>query len=175
MSIKRCFTTGFCVFAMSMLVASTVFAKRGSIAIYAIVDKVVFEPDEQSPKRVRIWGTFVVPAAMSSGEYRPVQRGHLYFTTLEGVDEATRLEWFNLQKFAGTGQCVGFGQYWVPNPLDEQGNPHHSLEARVRRDEDESRPDEYPLPHERGIMLTGDKSDPDFEKIADDIRRVARD
>ena len=40
------------------------------VGIYAIVDKVAFEPDMTSPERVRIDGTFVVPIRMSSGSFK---------------------------------------------------------------------------------------------------------
>ena len=41
-------------------------AKNGNIGIYGIVDKVVFEPDENAPERIQIWGLFVVPVPISS-------------------------------------------------------------------------------------------------------------
>jgi hypothetical protein len=50
-------------------------AKNGNIGIYGIVDKVVFEPDENAPERIQIWGLFVVPVPISSGMYRAPRRG----------------------------------------------------------------------------------------------------
>ena len=41
------------VLAMSTTIVT---AKRATIGIYAIVDKVEFEPNEKSPERIRIWG-----------------------------------------------------------------------------------------------------------------------
>jgi len=38
------------------MVGYIAFAKGGTIGIYAIVDKVVFEPDQANPERIRIWG-----------------------------------------------------------------------------------------------------------------------
>ena len=55
-------------------------AKNGNIGIYGIVDKVVFEPDENAPERIQIWGLFVVPVPISSGLYRAPRRGILYFS-----------------------------------------------------------------------------------------------
>ena len=67
------------VCAVLALSTAVVIAKRGTIGIYAIVDRVAFEPDEKLPERVRIWGVFVVPVPMSSGQYKAPQRGYLYF------------------------------------------------------------------------------------------------
>jgi len=45
--------------------------------------------------------------------------------------------------------------YWVPNPSDPQGNPHHSLEVKVRSDGDAAPPDVYPIPHPKGVVKAG--------------------
>jgi len=83
-------------------------------------------------------------------------------------------DWRDLKAFAGTGQGVGFAQYWVPNPADRSGNPHHSLEVHVHNDGDAVSPDMYPLPHGRGIVRTGDAADPDLERIVAQLQRAAR-
>jgi hypothetical protein len=134
------------------LVPASVFAKNGSIGIYAVVDQVTFEPDGASPNLVRISGVFVVPIPMSSGDYRAPQRGYLYFRIPPEMEQATRKDWNELKSVAGTGQVVGFAQYWAPNPADPNGNPHHSLEVTVHADNDAGSPDAYPLPNVKGIM-----------------------
>jgi hypothetical protein len=154
--------------------ATPLLAKRGTIGIYAIVDKVAFEPNETSPERVRICGVFVVPVPMSSGQYKAPQRGCLYFRMAPGMERIAEHDWRDLKAFAGTGQGVGFAQYWVPNPADPTGNPHHSLEVHVHNDGDAVSPDMYPLPHGRGIVRTGDGADPDFERIVAQLQRAAR-
>ena len=76
--------------AVIVLSATVVIAKHNpgkTIGIYAIVDKVVFEPDEKSPERIRIWGVFVVPVLMSSGHYKEPQRGYLYFRIAPSEEE----------------------------------------------------------------------------------------
>jgi hypothetical protein len=122
----------------------------GGPGIYAIVDKVVFEPNDRTPDRVQLWGAFIVPLPMSSWQYLPAQRGFLYFKVAAGREEVTRNEWADLKKIAGTGQAVGFADYWVPNPSDPSGNPHHSLEVQVHKPGDTSLPAAYPL----GIGIT---------------------
>jgi hypothetical protein len=156
------------------LAPTSVFAKNVSIGIYAVVDQVTFEPDGVSPTLVRISGVFVVPVPVSSGDYRPPRRGYLYFQIRPGMEQATRKDWNELKSIAGTGQVVGFGQYWVPNPDDPTGNPHHSLEVMVHADNDAVPPDIYPLPNLNGIVRHGGKSDPDFDKIAAQIQQALR-
>lgn len=156
----------FSVCAVLALTSTVAFAKRGSIGIYAIVDKVEFEPDENSPELVRISGLFVVPVPMSSGQYKAPQRGYLYFRIEPGMERAARREWANLKSLAGTGQAIGFAQYWVAHPVNKFGNPHHSLEVRVHPEgEVLVTPEVYPLSHARGIVKNGDADDPDFDRI----------
>ena len=156
--------------ALVALSTTTAIAKGGTIGIYAIVDDIVLEPNDNAPERVRIGGVFVVPVPQSSGQYKAPQRGHLYFRLAPGMDSVVRTEWAELKALAGTGQGVGFAQYWVPNPNDRFGNPHHALRVKVRDDSDLDEPDVYPLRHFRGIVQTGDKDDPDFAKIVDLLR-----
>ena len=160
--------------AVLVLSTTVVTAKRGTIGIYAIVDKVAFEPDEKSPERIRIWGVFVVPVPMSSGQYKAPQRGYLYFRLAPGMERVAKQDWDDLKAVAGTGQGIGFAQYWVANPADPFGNPHQSLEVQVHRDGDAVVPDVYPVPHARGIVKTGDNADPDFESIMVQLHKAAR-
>ena len=160
--------------AVLALSTTVVTAKRGTIGIYAIVDKVAFEPDEKSPERIRIWGVFVVPVPMSSGQYKAPQHGYLYFRLAPGMERVAKENWGDLKAVAGTGQGIGFAQYWVANPADPFGNPHQSLVVQVHRDGDAVIPDVYPLPHARGIVKTGDNADPDFESIMVQLHKAAR-
>src|SRR5882724_9007830 len=95
--------TSIMVSLCAVLVLSStvvVLAKRCTIGIYAIVDKVEFEPDENSPERIRIWGVFVVPVAMSSGQYTTPQRGYLYFRIAPGMEQVAKQEWSDLKNLA---------------------------------------------------------------------------
>src|SRR5438874_11582026 len=51
----------------------------GPIAVYALVDKVTFEPNADKPERVRISGVFIT-AEERSDSYSGPQRGYLYFS-----------------------------------------------------------------------------------------------
>jgi len=85
----------------------------GPLGVYAIVDKVVFEPNETSPQQVQIWGVFMhttettnMNPALSSAE-----RGYVYYSLPGPREQAdtARKEWNDLKTVAGTGQAVGFG------------------------------------------------------------------
>ena len=102
----------------ALLGAITLRAKSGPVAVYAIVDKVIFEPNEVSAQRVQIWGTFSLRGERS--DYSDAQSGYLYYkmnlpncapnrVVCNGVETATRAIWSDLQKVAGTGKAVGFG------------------------------------------------------------------
>jgi hypothetical protein len=101
----------------------------GPIGIYGIVEKVVFEPTEQSPERIQVWGAFayVDGGANSALAVSPVKRGYLYFklppasvATARDV-EAVKKEWADLKAVAGTGQAIGFGSWgYIGNGLQPQ-------------------------------------------------------
>ena len=74
---------------------------------------------------------------------------------------------------AGTGQVVGFAFYWVPNPSDSQGNPHHSLELKVRSDGDATPADIYPIPHPSGVVKAGDHDRAFDAKIAAQLHTIS--
>jgi hypothetical protein len=167
--MKRAFLLAAASTLVLLLPPTSVIAKNATIGIYAIVDRVTFEPGAGPPNSVRICGVFVVPVPASSGNYRTPQRGYLYFRIAPGTEQATRRDWSELKTLAGSGKVAGFGQYWVPNPDDPQGNPHHSLEVAVHAEGDVASPDVYPLPRLEGVteVKVGDKgSDPRSDEIA---------
>ena len=171
--MKPAFVSVAAVLLLS-LAPTAVFAKNVSIGIYGVIDRVTFEPDGTSPNLVRISGVFVVPVPVSSGQYKTPQRGYLYFRIRPGMEQATRNDWNGLKSVAGTGQVVGFAQYWVPNPDDPYGNPHYSLEVTVHPDNDAASADVYPLPNLKGIVQRADKGDPNFDKIAAQLQNALR-
>ena len=79
------------------------------VGVYAVVEKVVFEPNENAPQRIQIWGAFAVADRRNNNDYLPAQRGYLYYTVQPGKEEICRKEWADLKAVSGTGQGVGFG------------------------------------------------------------------
>lgn len=137
------------------LTFKTAIAKGTGVGVYALIDQVAFDQNDHLTTTVRISGIFVVPKQMSSGEYQAPQRGYLYFRIPPGNEQSAKNELSQLKAFAGTGQVVGFGLYWAPNPNDPSGNPHHSLDVRVRATGDTTGPDTYPISYPNGIVTVG--------------------
>ena len=159
--------------SLFLLTTTSVIAKNATIGIYAVIDKVTFEPGDSSPAFVRIAGVFVVPVPMSSGKYGSPQRGYLYFRIPPGREVQALKDWKELNVLAGTGRVVGFADYWVPNPSDPQGNPHHSLEVSVHADGEAASPEVYPLPHPKGIVKAGGNEDLQFENIVAQLQKAS--
>ena len=123
---------------LTMTLCLGVANASGPIGVYALVDKVAFEPNADKPERIRISGVFSVAMDTpdNSTVYSAPQRGYLYFT-LPGLpsvnQDLARREWADLKSIAGTRQIVGFGSSW-------------HTKVRVRKpDEDAKAPDEYPI------------------------------
>jgi hypothetical protein len=96
----------------------------GPMGVYAIVDKVVFEPSESAPERAQVWGAFTF-VDTSSGGNLPSTRGYLYFRLpaskeggSEAVVSAVKKEWMDLKSVAGSGQAVAFGSWRYTGALD---------------------------------------------------------
>jgi hypothetical protein len=67
---------------LACVIAGTAIVAHASdrIGIYAVVDRVVLEPNEQNPERIQVWGAFAVATRNDRDNYDAVQRGYLYFT-----------------------------------------------------------------------------------------------
>jgi hypothetical protein len=103
----------------------------GPIAVYALVDKVAFEPNADKPERIRISGVFIT-AAERSDVYSAPQRGYLYFALPGQNFELVLREWSDLKSVAGTRQVVGLGSSWAAT-------------VRVRKPDEEAKsPDDHP-------------------------------
>ena len=103
----------------------------GPIAVYALVDKVAFEPNADKPERIRVSGVFIT-AGERSDVYSAPQRGYLYFALPKANDELALKEWADLKSIAGSRQVVGLGSSWF-------------AKVRVRKSDEEAKsPDDYP-------------------------------
>jgi hypothetical protein len=109
--------------SLSILLALTMggatFAS-GPIAVYALVERVIFEPNENTPARVQIWGTFAVAKSQYSSSYSAAEKGYLYYKidSAQNTEQATRTVLADLKKIAGTGEVVGFGGgYFTPQEV----------------------------------------------------------
>src|SRR2546425_3032556 len=145
---KVILVVGVLLFAAADLVAS------GPVGIYAIIEKVIFEPSEQAPERIQIWGAFaVVDGGLTQpGTTSKPLRGYLYFKLPDGsAHAAAKTEWTDLKTVAGTGQAIGFGNWgfvgrvqdFGSRPNSSSGIPYfleswRQTDVRVRRDHNPS-------------------------------------
>lgn len=108
-------TTRKLILTFVVLLAGAVhLGASGPLGIYGIVEKVVFEPNEQSPERIQVWGAFAYVETSVVGQSLTVsspKRGYLYFRLGGAADTLVRNEWADLKSVAGTGQAVGFGRW----------------------------------------------------------------
>jgi hypothetical protein len=125
-----------------VLVGAAHLSASGFLGIYGIVEKVVFEPNEQSPERIQVWGAFayVNGAGGQSLSVSTAKRGYLYFRLVPTAGQTTQLirnEWADLKSVAGTGQAVGFGKwgyigaFGALQPDAASGMPPYILERAI--------------------------------------------
>jgi hypothetical protein len=105
--------TALLVTMLILSFVSVVVYASGPIGIYSIVEKVVFEPNEQAPERIQVWGAFAYADGgliQTEKGFSAVKKGYLYFR--DPTRSPTILkEWRDLKAIAGTGQAVAFGTY----------------------------------------------------------------
>ena len=87
----------------------------GQAGVYAVVERVVFEPATGPPERVQVWGAFALMERRGQGfteyVYRKPVRGYMYFKLPPEIADVVRVEWKDLASVAGKPQAVAFG-YW---------------------------------------------------------------
>ena len=133
-----------------LLVAGAVTLAHASdrVAVYARVDKVVLEPNAESPDTIQVWGVFSIAAPGNPNDYLPAARGYLYFK-LAGNREPARKEWADLKQVAGTDQIVSFGSRF-------------ELRARVRKPGERPQdPDAYSV----SVGLTKVRGNTDYQPV----------
>src|SRR5438132_10597426 len=118
------------------------------IGIYALVDKVVLEPNETNPERIQIRGAFAIAEGYGY-TYKNAERGYLYYKMNPDKPNACRNEWSDLKAVAGTGQIVAFGSRYA-----EKG----TLRKKEAKPEN---PDVYPV----AMGLTKVKEEKDYEPL----------
>lgn len=79
------------------------------LGVYAIVDRVILEPEGADPQRIQIWGTFALWDEKAGLGYQAPERGYLYYTCSNEQRRICRNEWADLKSIAGTGDMIGFG------------------------------------------------------------------
>jgi len=118
-----------------------------TIGCYAIIDKVVLEPNEDSPTKIQIWGTFARAKEPGSRTYGAPAYGCLYFVAEKGKEDVCRKEWADMKKLAGKGQVIAFGSSYELKNLGRIQTGGGPLD----------KPETYPLGF--GLSKIGDDSD----------------
>jgi hypothetical protein len=99
---------------VGILVATAHLTASGPLGVYGIVEKVVVEPSEAAPERIQVWGAFAyVEGPGGQGlSVSPAKRGYMYFRMDPAKTDIIKKEWADLKAIAGTGQAIGFGQWF---------------------------------------------------------------
>lgn len=138
-------------------VAAVPVGASGPIGIYAIIERVVFEPDDTNPVRLQLWGTFLLADRMPDPSTSTAARGYLYFSLQspsagDSARAASLREWADLKAVAGTGQAVAFGTWrYVGRIRDGESPMTANAIVRVR---DASQPVRDPIVYrtETGVV-----------------------
>jgi hypothetical protein len=124
----------------------------GYVGVYALIDKVVMEPNADNPERIQIFGVFSI--ATDKQTFQPAQRGYLYFTLTADNKDVIRKEWSDLKAAAGTRTVIAFGGSGLAGSF--------STIPRLRKqDEKPGAPDPYVL----GAGLSRMRSDTDYAPV----------
>jgi len=115
------------IVGVTLLLTAINLSASGPVGVYAIIEKVVFEPNEASPERIQVWGVFAFAddASINNGLTKPgptsvPQRGYLYFALPPTSEQKqSRVEWADLKAVAGTGQAVAFGRWGFVGRVDQ--------------------------------------------------------
>jgi hypothetical protein len=119
------------------------------VAAYALVDKVVLEPDADKPEQIQIWGVFATAKPNDRNLYDAPRRGYLYFKLPQEKKDLARNEWSDFKGIAGKRKVVGFGN-------------RYTMKLTVRKaDEKPKAPDVYEV--ELGVVK--DRSDTDYPPV----------
>jgi len=125
----------------SVLVLSLSLHASGPVGMYAVIERVTFEPNESAPERIQIWGAF---SYVQGGISKPFatstpQRGSMYFRTpaiaTEAQKQAIRREWADLKAVAGTGQAIAFGNWFYFGAFEDAPKTTGRILANAGREQ----------------------------------------
>jgi hypothetical protein len=150
-------TVGGLVFAAACVMAVTLRASD-MVGVYAVVEKVVFEPSDAAAQRIQIWGAFALADQKSGSNYGPAQRGYLYYACSPGQETTCHKEWEDLKTVAGKDTGIGFGARYKET-------------GRIRKaDEKPASPDVYPIQFGVVRLSAGHDSLPVIDRIKAALR-----
>ncbi len=137
---------------LMMVVSASILMADGPVGVYAMVQKVVFEPSESAPKTMQIWGVFawVDGGLKTPGPINLPQRGYMYFKLPASTAEAAAAakQWMDIKAIAGSNQIVAFGDWAYAGPFEDLYIPvtGGQEDVRVRKPtEVPAKPISYPI------------------------------
>src|SRR5688572_1073853 len=95
--------------AAALLLLQSSALASDPIGVFALIDKVVFEPSEAAPERIQVWGAFALADRKDRDAYKVPEQGYVYFSLPSEKAEAARKEWKDLKNAAGKNEVIGFG------------------------------------------------------------------
>jgi hypothetical protein len=138
--------------ALAIVVSASILMADGPVGVYAMVQKVVFEPSEAAPKTLQIWGVFawVDGGLKSPGPINLPQRGYIYFKLPDTAAEASaaKKQWMDIKAIAGSSQIIAFGDWKYAGPFEDLYIPvtGGQEDVRVRKQaEVPAKPIAYPI------------------------------
>ena len=99
--------------AAVFVLAGTSVRASDPIGVFAKIDKVVLEPNDTSPERIQLWGSFCLADAKDRNSYLAPEKGYLYYKLPAEKSEAALKEWNDLKATAGSGNVIGLGSRFV--------------------------------------------------------------
>jgi hypothetical protein len=100
---------------VTLIFTAATLSASDPVGVYAIVQKVVFEPNDKAPERIQIWGVFALADTVRGGNsYAKPQHGYLYYSLPKGKESTALKEWADFKAVAGTGQGIAFGSRRYP-------------------------------------------------------------
>jgi len=154
--------------AVSFLCAESALMAEGPVGVYAMVQKVVMEPNAQTPARIQIWGVFVwVDGGLKTpGPINVPQRGYMYFKLPASAAQAAaaKSQWNEIKMLAGTSQVIAFGNWEYVGPFEDLHIPvtGNTEEVRVRKqNEAPAKPITY-VPNMGLVRIANDKPHADL-------------
>jgi len=105
------------LFFAAVISMTATLTASGHLAIYAVIEKVIFEPNEQIAERIQLWGafSFVYGGLRNGRSSSPPERGYLYLSvppkSTPADRDAIKKEWADLKAVASTGEVVALGDW----------------------------------------------------------------
>jgi len=159
-SMKTVKLTTTLLAAVAFIFTAATLRASDPVGVYAIVQKVVFEPNDKAHERIQIWGVFALADTARGGNfYTKPQRGYLFYSLPKGKESTALKEWADFKSVAGTGQGIAFGG-------------RHSALGRVRPDSEKpASPDSYSpdSSYANGIGVTKVNPAPGYQDNMTDI------